>query len=280
MRIHKKHTHRSLDGFFIEEHTHTYGNCKPPVKAASASPPTMESRKVTSGEESLLFSLEFEHNGIFIGEGVNSSYLYIMYATFDYCHGDTWSLSMVKYCLDKLDYSHGFPSLQVYWCLPGKEIVDGLVCVDSEEVISCSEETDSDFDESDYDVEDMGDDIFTENIDAEVGDNNEQEGYIPEDDLLYDDDLNLSKAELEKLNYTFRSYNREVDMNNPVLRVGLVFGEMKELGMALDAYTLRNQVQISKARNESEKLNVVCFQGCPWLLKASKDNRTGSIIIR
>lgn len=57
------------------------------------------------------------------------------------------------------------------------------------------------------DVEDMDDDIFTENIDAEVGDNNEQEGYIPEDDPLDDDDLNLSKAELEKLNYTFRAYN-------------------------------------------------------------------------
>ncbi|KAE8804771.1 hypothetical protein D1007_19186 [Hordeum vulgare] len=91
---------------------------------------------VTSGEESLLFSVEFEHNGIFIGEGMNRSYLYSTIATFDYCHADTWSLSMVKYCLDRLDYSHGFPDLQVYWCLPDKDIVDGLVCVNSEEVIA------------------------------------------------------------------------------------------------------------------------------------------------
>ncbi|KAI4968703.1 hypothetical protein ZWY2020_046033 [Hordeum vulgare] len=91
---------------------------------------------VTSGEESLLFSVEFEHNGIFIGEGMNRSYLYNTIATFDYCHANTWSLSMVKYCLDRLDYSHGFPDLQVYWCLPDKDIVDGLVCVNSEEVIA------------------------------------------------------------------------------------------------------------------------------------------------
>ncbi|KAI4993978.1 hypothetical protein ZWY2020_008291 [Hordeum vulgare] len=91
---------------------------------------------ITSGEESLLFSVEFEHNGIFIGEGMNRSYLYNTIATFDYCHADTWSLSMVKYCLDRLDYSHGFPDLQVYWCLPDKDIVDGLVCVNSEEVIA------------------------------------------------------------------------------------------------------------------------------------------------
>ncbi|KAI4991734.1 hypothetical protein ZWY2020_040120 [Hordeum vulgare] len=90
---------------------------------------------ITSGEESLLFSVEFEHNGIFIGEGMNRSYL-LTIATFDHCHADTWSLSMVKYCLDRLDYSHGFPDLQVYWCLPDKDIVDGLVCVNSEEVIA------------------------------------------------------------------------------------------------------------------------------------------------
>ena len=50
--------------------------------------------------------------------------------------------------------------------------------------------------------------------------------------------------------------------------------------MALDAYTVRNRVKIYKKRNESERLNAVCSQGCPWQLKASKDNRTGSIVIR
>lgn len=73
---------------------------------------------------------------MFIGQGVNKSYIGNTYCEFDYCHADTWTLDMLKFCLDKLDYSHGFPHRQVYWCLPGKEIVDGLVCVDTEEVIA------------------------------------------------------------------------------------------------------------------------------------------------
>ena len=88
------------------------------------------------GEESLLFSIAFEHNGIFIGQGVNRSYIGSTSCEFDYYHAETWSLDMLKFCLDKLDYSHGYPDLQVYWCLPGKDIVDGLVCVDTEEVIA------------------------------------------------------------------------------------------------------------------------------------------------
>ena len=119
-----------------------------------------------------------------------------------------------------------------------------------------------------------------ENVDIDVNDNNEKEGYIEEEDPLDDDDLNLSKDELSKMRYTFKAYNPAVDLNNPIFSVGLVFGDMKELRMALDAYTVRNRVKIFKPRNESERLNAVCSQGCPWLLKASKDNRTGSIVIR
>ena len=83
------------------------------------------------------------------------------------------------------------------------------------------EETDSDFDESEYDVEDLDDDLFVENMDIYVNDNNGKEGYI-EEDPLDDDDLNLNKDELSKLQYTFKAYNPEVVLNNPVFRVGLV----------------------------------------------------------
>jgi len=61
-----------------------------------------------------------------------------------------------------------------------------------------------------------------ENVDIDVHDNNEKEGYIEEEDPLDDDDLNLNKDELSKLQYTFKAYNPEVVLNNPVFRVGLV----------------------------------------------------------
>lgn len=56
----------------------------------------------------MLFSVEFEHNGIFIGQGVNRSYIGSTYLMFDYCHAGIWSLENLKYCLDKLDYAYGF----------------------------------------------------------------------------------------------------------------------------------------------------------------------------
>ena len=66
-------------------------------------------------------------------------------------------------------------------------------------------------------MEDLDEDLFLENIDAEVGDNNEKEWYVEEDDPLDDDDdLNLSKAEFEKTYYRFRAYNAEGDMKSNV----------------------------------------------------------------
>lgn len=75
---------------------------------------------------------------------------------------------------------------------------------------------------SEYDVEVLDDDLFVENMDIYVNDNNGKEGYIEEEDPLDDDDLNLNKDELSKLQYTFKAYNPEVVLNNPVFRVGLV----------------------------------------------------------
>ena len=142
-------------------------------------------------------------------------------------------------------------------------------------------ETDSDFYESDYDCEDGDDDLFAQNVDKSLNDNNEEEEEIfEEEDPLDDDELNLSKDELEKLKYTFRTFNAEMDMSNPIFRVGQVFGEMKELREAVTAYTVKNRVKIIKARNEAERFIGVCQPDYPWRLKASRDNRTGSIVIR
>ncbi|XBI90054.1 hypothetical protein VPH35_027767 [Triticum aestivum] len=339
---------------------------------------------VTNGEASQFFSVEFEHNGIFLGECIGGelkfSYIGCSREAFDYCHSDTWSLGMIKYCLSRMDYDPTDPQIKVYWILPDKYYGDGLLCVDNPDVIAAMvrssreaktldllvdeenkiqtlypeiilkgcptadgnedeeqgedadhdaenaeegedavadhdaenamegedaesdhdadadnadnavenndgegelNETDSDFYESDYDCEDGDDDLFAQNVDKSLNDNNEEEEEIfEEEDPLDDDELNLSKDELEKLKYTFRTFNAEMDMSNPIFRVGQVFGEMKELREAVTAYTVKNRVKIIKARNEAERFNGVCQPDCPWRLKASRDNRTESIVIR
>uniref|UniRef100_A0A453S6S5 Transposase MuDR plant domain-containing protein n=1 Tax=Aegilops tauschii subsp. strangulata TaxID=200361 RepID=A0A453S6S5_AEGTS len=321
--------------------------------------------KVTSGENTELFSVDFEHNGLFCGDGVNRSYIGSTHDIFDFCQSDSWSLAKIGYCLNYLGYNVEDPALSVYWCFPGKDIVDGLVQVNTPEVCAamvnasketktlclmvdekirlksmwgdhivngCPElprvlsprkmsssarsgegtsrwqssgkekleqheeeedeergeaeqtneddETDPEFYGSDYDVEDGDDDLFLENVDKTVGDHNENEGYVEEEDALDDDDINLSAEELSKLRYTFSAFNPELDMANPTFKVGMVFGDMKELRKALDAYSVRHRVKICKTRNESERLNAECSDGRPWHLKASKDNRTGSIVVR
>lgn len=151
----------------------------------------------------------------------------------------------------------------------------------AEEMEGEDSELDDDFYESDYDVADGDDDLFEENVDVSLNDHNEQKEYIDEDDPLEDDDdLNLSKKELERLKYSFRAFNPEVDLDNPIFKVGQVYGEMKELRAALVSYSVRNRVKINKGRNEAARLDAFCSKGCPWIIKASKDNRTGSIVIR
>ena len=151
----------------------------------------------------------------------------------------------------------------------------------------CEEEEDedaddSDFLDSDFEVEEGDDDLFRDNVDTEVNDNNEvvQVQDIEDDNALEDADLNLRKEDQDKLKYKFGTFNPEVDMDNPVFKVGMAFSDVKELRLALTAYSVRNRVKIHKPRNEKIRLDAVCKEGCPWMLKASKDSRTGAFIIR
>lgn len=43
----------------------------------------------------------------------------------------------MKYCLEKIGYDTSDPKIHVYWCLPeNKSILDGMLCVDNDEVIA------------------------------------------------------------------------------------------------------------------------------------------------
>ncbi|KAK1611157.1 hypothetical protein QYE76_034830 [Lolium multiflorum] len=103
---------------------------------------------------------------------------------------------------------------------------------------------DSDFMDSDYDAADGDDDLFIDNVDLEVHDNNEHQDVDEiENDvtLIEDDDLQLT-AEVEgHLQNKFKVFNAAVDMSNPEFKMGMTFSDVKELRNALQAYNIRNR---------------------------------------
>lgn len=69
-------------------------------------------------------------------------------------------------------------------------------------------------------------------------------------------------------------------MQNPIFRVGMVFSDVKELRLAVNAYSIKNRRPIQKTRNESKKLEAVCMNDCPWKLKAGFDSRSQSMLVK
>ena len=131
-------------------------------------------------------------------------------------------------------------------------------------------EDDGDID-SDFHVEDGDDDLFLANTDKDVNDNNEQTEIVEvEDDAGLDhDDLNLTKEQYDQLSYKFKEFNPEVDMQTPVFKIGMVFSCMPEFRKALNAYSVHERVKLSKPRNEATRLDAICEEGCPWMIKVS-----------
>ena len=75
-------------------------------------------------------------------------------------------------------------------------------------------------------------------------------------------------------------FNPEVDLDNPVFKVGMSFSCVQEMRAALNSYSVRNRVKINKPRNERNRIDAKCKDGCPWMLKASNYSRTGAFVIR
>ena len=90
--------------------------------------------------------------------------------------------------------------------------------------------------------------MFADNIDTDVNDNNE---IVPveehEDDSALDDgDLNLGPDKHDKLQYKFVVFNPQVDMDDPMFKVGMPFADVKEMRSALRAYSVRNRRKITR----------------------------------
>ena len=143
-------------------------------------------------------------------------------------------------------------------------------------------DTNTEFYDSDYDVEDGDDDLFLANTDKDVNDNNEQTEMIEqEDDAGLDHDyLNLTKEQHMELKYKSKEFNLEVDMETPVLKIGMVFPSMPEFRKALNAYSVNERVKVRKPTNEATRLDVICEIGCTWMIKVSHDSKTEATVVR
>ncbi|KAM0849543.1 hypothetical protein ACQ4PT_053662 [Festuca glaucescens] len=128
--------------------------------------------------------------------------------------------------------------------------------------------------------EDGDDDLFIDNVDNNVNDNNERAVFVEneDEDALDDRDLNLVDDERQLLK--FKEFNSEIGMDSPVFKIGMKFADIEEVRQAVNAYSIRNRVKIRKIKNNRSRIHAICDEGCPWFLKVGTDiQRSGGFVI-
>jgi hypothetical protein len=166
---------------------------------------------------------------------------------------------------------------------------------DSEEYAEADDDNssdDSDFVDSDYEVEDDDDDLFADNVDDEMkrvgkGRKAERRSNARDsnvDDELSsdnsDDDLQMPNSDGEGgLRLRFKPFRPE-DINNPRFRVGIMFETVVQLRVAVTEYSIKERVDIKLLRNEKKRYEAVCVDGCSWYLYASVDSRAKGMVIK
>ncbi|CAN6317857.1 unnamed protein product [Urochloa humidicola] len=163
-----------------------------------------------------------------------------------------------------------------------------------------NEDSDSDFDldfvDSDYELWGDDDDLFSDNVDADVIDDGVAKGKgkmasrsrhkgnnLPDqdgDELSSEDELYLPDSDEEgQGRMRFQSF-RDEDMENPIFKVGMIFDSVEKLRKAITEYSCKQRVDITMPRNEKKRFRAVCSDGCPWTLYASSDTRTKSLMVK
>lgn len=70
--------------------------------------------------------MEIHHGGYFCGLGINRSYLDYSTDWFDNCDADSWSLLWLEDFVKQLGYTISAADSKFYWCLPDKNVGNGL----------------------------------------------------------------------------------------------------------------------------------------------------------
>lgn len=83
------------------------------------------------GNDETLFSVEVVGNGLFCGLHENLSYIQPAIEWWDDCSTKTWSILWIDDLLSQMGYERD-GRMHVYWCQLGKDITDGLVCIEKD----------------------------------------------------------------------------------------------------------------------------------------------------
>ncbi|KAK8607559.1 hypothetical protein V6N13_053290 [Hibiscus sabdariffa] len=146
---------------------------------------------------------------------------------------------------------------------------------DANYVASESEHSDSPFEDSENDIVDevcdmpveVGRDIhgFTVGSNEETDEETDSEA---ETESLHSE----SDSETERKKRRFPKFNSGVDIENPQFRKCLLFPDQKVIKTAVKQYAVKNRHNLRLKVNDSARLQVVCKDGCPWMIWASRLN--------
>jgi hypothetical protein len=151
----------------------------------------------------------------------------------------------------------------------------------------------SDLVDSDNDIKGDDDNLFMDNVDEEVTDEEvsignrgkarmSKEGVAADNgsDMSSDDELQLPDSDKEGQDMPrFRSFISK-DVHNPIFKVGLLFESVDLLRKAVTEYSVRERVEVKIPRNERKRYHAICEEGCLWELYASKDPRANGMVIK
>jgi hypothetical protein len=169
----------------------------------------------------------------------------------------------------------------------GIEIEDG-----AEREVGTNSDADSDFIDNDYEFDIDDDDLFAQNMDDMlINDeaNTKGKDLCTQEELeegnakdVGSTDLNLHTIDtnVETMNFNFRTFRADVDITTPIFKLGMVFANVKELRKAIDVYNIRERRQLWKKRNEKDRLEVYDKGDCPWKLKAAVDSMSKSMLVK
>ena len=146
-----------------------------------------------------------------------------------------------------------------------------------------SDEGDSDFVDSDYDLDD-DEEHWKKNVDEDVDDDlvpkkTVHEEKLPDIDVAEENKMEAPDGTGSELTYKWKAFNKQTDMANPVFKLGMVFSTVNEVRDAISMYCVKNRVQLKKKRNNSVRVDAICAVGCTWNFVATKDSRTGCFVV-
>ncbi|KAK8659317.1 hypothetical protein V6N13_029523 [Hibiscus sabdariffa] len=154
---------------------------------------------------------------------------------------------------------------------------------DANYVTSESEHSGSPFKDSDNDIVDDNDvEEDDEVCDVPVGVGRDIPKFTVASNEGIDEET-YSEAEIESLHSAsdseregerrrFPEFNSGVDIENPQFKKGLLFPDQKVIKTAVKQYAVKNKYNLRLKVSDSARLQVVCMDGCPWMIWASRLN--------